>query len=1376
MLGFSQQPNWWTQIYGTDFSSNNTQMWIDLENGYIAGTGNTNLQYARPGLNEIIPVYNNGALKDPAKVFGPSITPSLIKQNWIAGDQGPAETAWRRSSAWPYTLQKILALTIPATYAALMYDTSRMQQNIAGQWNYGTDKTFLQLNNLYIPGENNSLTSGYSVLVTEAGYQRTSNYISELRQDLAYANYNLFYKVGGFVDQSTLQVIIDAYDPTSTDPGAILPSTNYKLILDVSNPIRSIGISGFIIQRSPAGYVVKGYDSQNPYFTYYPSIRNISTQAITIGGETASYINWAPSGTVGATGLSPQDVITARSAVSGNFYQKGQIVLYGNNYYRVTVAHQAENTFNSSYYQILSALPTTGGSTVQLANSFSTSPVQVPYGTTFTNIQEVYDLITGYGYYITQQGFQFNEYNKDLGTMLDWSLTASEFLYWTTQNWASDNILTLSPFANQIVYQANDSVVDNLFDGFYDYSILKADGSPYPKRDLSISRNNGICTISTLPNTDGIYFARLNCIQKQHGIVFDNVDEFGDVIYNLKTGSRQMRMKLLGFKTAGWNGDFFSPGFVYDNVKITNWTSSTNYLAGSVVYYNGNYYSAIENVTASEYFNFSLWDVSTKKPTAGLLPNLDYKITQFSDFYSLDIDNFDSGQQKMAQHLTGYTPRVYLNNIFTDSISQYKFYQGYIKQKGSKNSITALNKATIHNLQGQVSYNEEWAFRIGDYGSYTTYQELEVPLVEGTFLENPQIINFVDVLPSINRHNLIHYSVPSDLTISPKNYSPLTTFASTSDQNILLLSHSGYVKIDDVTATAYNENSLLDIANNSKLINGDTIWLGFTPSGNWDVYRYTFNPVGVIGVYISSPASQITFTTSGAHKLYVGQIISVADFNNQVNGIYIVQSVPVYNQFSVASTLSSITNSALPAPGKLYEFKSARSSDIDHIPSDKELYKLPNGTKFWIDSISGNDQNWSVYEKINNYTGTVSYSAFKDGIGTSISKNYGNNIVVAGAPAYNYNNRQGAVYVYQQIGNNLKNITRYFLGSTSTNSVNFGQYVYYDNTPVSSTSTYGLIFASDPHASNTSGSKGIIKVSTINSHVQEESTSTYITNPDNLNALFGSSIWVEKNAKNKLMLVGAPGTGSALGKVWSYNVSFNNGVINYQQLNSINDYTLTLTTSSQWGYSISGADNFTNIAIGAPGYNLNTGVVTILDSNLYRNDTIYSSFGTGSRFGEVIKMSASGDYLFISAPEHINSDYSVGNVSVYKRLNDKYVFDQLIENPVISSSMNFGKAISINTSSNNLIISAQGVNATFPTTFDQDATIFDGGLTHITGTRVNSGAVYLYQKFNQRFIFTQELPIVLNENLSGTNFGESLIIDDGIILVCLLYTSPSPRD
>jgi hypothetical protein len=1372
MLMFKEKPEWWDSQYGPAPYAQNNLMWKDLEAGYISQgvSKGVNLLCVRPGLSKILPINILGKLRDPVSIgLVSNYTAYNSRLSWLAGDQGPAETAWRRSSYWPFVVQRLLALTSPSTYATLMYDTSRVQKNLAGQWTYGSNKEFFKLPNLVIHGENNSLTSGYSVILSEIGQQRTSNYIAKLRQDLSYISYNLFHKVGGFVNKNTLQIIIDAYEPTSTSPGAILPQENYKLRLNVSNPVKSVGISGFIIQKTSNGFVVKGYDKTNPYFTYYSPIRNSNTPANTIGGISEQYVTWAPDpATIGATGLTSADLTTANSSVTGKFYQAGQIVYYGNNFYRVKTSHRAESTFTPSYYQIMPSLPTVGGATVQLANRFDTTEMKVSYGTIFSNIQEVYDVIMGYGKWLENQGFVFDEFNKDLNTVIDWNLTAKEFLFWTTQNWAENSIITLSPFADQIKYQFIESVVDNIFDSFYEYSLLKADGTPYPQQSLSISRNDGLCTISTLAGSEGIYFARLNSVQKEHAMVFDNKTIFGDIIYQPETGNRQKRIKLVGFRTANWNGDYFSPGFVYDSARVSDWEKFTDYNVGDVVRFNGNYYSAVRHINGAGSFDIEQiaknWNILGSKPVAGLLPNFDYKINQFEDFYSLDIDNFDAGQQKMAQHLTGYTPRTYLNNIFTNPISQYKFYQGFIREKGTKNSITKLAKASIQNLQGEISYNEEWAFRVGQYGSYSSYQEIEVPLIEGTFLENPQIINFVDSAPKL-ANDLIHYSLPSDLQITPDNYVASETFVSSFDEEKFLLTHSGYVRIDDVTATAYNENSLLDIANSNQLTDGDTIWLGFKQDGGWDVYRYIYAPVDIIGVYVSAPVSEITFTTRLPHGLSVGDIISVSRFNDQVNGVYIVKSIPKSTRFSVASSLSSITNSSLEAPGQLYRFASARLTEFDLLPSDKELYKLPSGTKFWIDPSTTTGEGWSVYEKNNNYSSATFYTTPNiagQGLGKSISKRKGSDIIVVGAPTYKLVDGIGEIFVYEQNGNELTNTVRYKFGEYAGAS-ELGHCVVYDDISFNSGS-YGLIFAGAPGVNSSAGS---VKISTIDAAVLDEGTNIYLNNVDPNSRRFGSSIFVQRNTGTKLVLIGAPDTAISFntGSVYSCVISNNNGSIAATNLTTLIDNSVSLTTSSQWGYSISGSDDASFIAIGAPGYNTGTGLVTVFNKSLIRLATLNSPFGQSSRFGETILMSQTGNYLFVAAPSVVNDDESYGKVVVYKNTNGIFSIDQILENPIATQGMNFGKAMDINTATDTLIISATGINHTFKTKFDNNLEIFDNGVTEFSGTELNSGAVYIYNRKNSRFVLANEFVDDRVAAIQGTDYGSSIVIDDTEVII-----------
>jgi len=1348
MLGFSVMPDWWEDRYGpAPYTSGNGILWNDLEQGYIADgpTKGVHAFYARPGLSEIIPVDDYGKLLSPIDNLVTAGAPPDIRRDWQAGDQGPQETAWRRSSYWPFALQKLLALTRPLVYASYMYDPSRMFKNSAGQWTYGSEYKFLNINSVPIFEKNNALTNGYSVLVSEVGQQRSTNYLNELQQDLSYANYNLFFKVGGFVDQSTLQVIIDAYEPTTRDPGALLPNQNYTLRLNSSNPILSLGVSGIIIEKNNGNFVIKGYDTQEPYFNCYAPLRNSNTRTITIGGVTEPYVTWSPSGSQGATGLSTEQVTTAKAGNSTNFYPVGQIVQYGSNYYRVTVAHQAEQVFNSALYQILPSLPTKGGATVQIALNFNPTPTRVLYGTEFTSIQEVYDFILGYGRWLTDQGFIFDEHNIDLDVVLDWNFSANEFLFWSTQNWGDTSVLTISPFADKIKFQADRVVVDNLFNNFYQYSILKADGNPYPQKDLTISRLNGLCTIATLPNTAGIYFARLNCIQKEHGIIFDNKDDFGDVIFNIETGSRQHRMKLVGFRTANWNGDIYSPGFIYDQAITSVWSPYVSYRPGDVVYYNGNYYSAINAIGATPAFDATQWNTLTGKPKPKLLPNFNYKTNQFQDFYSLDIDNFDVGQEKMAQHLTGYTPRVYLNNVFTDPIAQYKFYQGFIKEKGTENAIAKLGKASLQNLQGDITYNEEWAFRVGHYGSYSTYQEIEIPLTEGTFIENPQIISLVDSVPTSNPNDSIHYVTPSDLEILPKNYTASQSFITTSTTDIIKLLSAGYVRLDDVTATAYNENSLLDIANNNKLNSGDTVWLGFTQDGNWDVLRYTKSPAQVVGVYVSSPVSRITFTTDRAHNLSAGTVVSVVNFNGQVDGVYIVQEIPQYTQFSVASTLASITNAPLLSPGQLFEFVSARYTSFDALPSDADLYLNNEGSLYWVDGAQDGSTPWAVYEKVNNYTSEAylaSDTPTGQGHGYSIDLSSDGTVLVSGSPYFDPNDGAGRVFVYNVNNKNLSLLTQY--DPDFDNGLGLGYSVAYDSLPYS-TSAYGLIFAGAPGSSS---NRGAVKISGINQYLEEQSL-VVITGPE-ANGNFGSSLFVQKNVASKTMLVGAPNANST-GAVHQYKVE---GVpLTATSRSTLTPVGISLSSGDQWGYSISGADNGSYVAISAPGHS--TGIVSVFNYFYYQSQLITSPFENGQAFGTTVHVSTAGNYLFVSDPYAYNSIDAKGQVAVYANVNGIFTLTQVITNPSADGNSNFGISIDVNSSVDHLIISSKGTFET-TTSFDQGTDIFDQGSTTFYDSVTDSGAVYLYVRQDSRFVYAQEIASSDFNTLSGSNYGNSL--------------------
>ena len=83
MLAFFEKPSWWDDQYGTDYSSSNTAMWDDLEEGIIRqGTRENftdesyllNNSYRRIGLHEVIPVDANGNLKTPKEIISTGVS------------------------------------------------------------------------------------------------------------------------------------------------------------------------------------------------------------------------------------------------------------------------------------------------------------------------------------------------------------------------------------------------------------------------------------------------------------------------------------------------------------------------------------------------------------------------------------------------------------------------------------------------------------------------------------------------------------------------------------------------------------------------------------------------------------------------------------------------------------------------------------------------------------------------------------------------------------------------------------------------------------------------------------------------------------------------------------------------------------------------------------------------------------------------------------------------------------------------------------------------------------------------------------------------------------------------------------------------------
>ena len=177
------------------------------------------------------------------------------------------------------------------------------------------------------------------------------------------------------------------------------------------------------------------------------------------------------------------------------------------------------------------------------------------------------------------------------------------------------------------------------------------------------------------------------------------------------------------------------------------------------------------------------------------------------------------------------------------------------------------------------------------------------------------------------------------------------------------------MRLDDVTATAFNKNSLLDVANNRGIRDGDTVWIGFNSNGDWDVTRYSQIETTVIDAAIYIPGVSLLLTTDYFHGLRTGDLISVSQFDSQVDGIYTVEAVPELNQIIVSSVLSDLTIPFSPAIGLIFKFISSRFETFDDLADLPTLHRFETGEKVWIDNtdITSDESKWAVYEKIDNF-------------------------------------------------------------------------------------------------------------------------------------------------------------------------------------------------------------------------------------------------------------------------------------------------------------------------------------------------------------------------------------------------------------------------
>ena len=1039
MQGFYIKPTWWEEVYGpAPYTSENKILWDSIEQGQINDPENTRIvnRYARPGLSAYLPVDDRGNLLSPLDAnLAQEFSLSTATGSFKFADQAPVETAWRRSSEYPYAITVLMCVLKGAEFIGKMWDRLTIKRNIAGQIYFEKNGKRVQTSTLPYPniplGDATdptsplTITQGLVNFIDEFVFAERSIDLNYYKGILSGLDTKLSYRLGGFTSKQKIKVLLDSRSPNAS--GTIfLPEENYKIFYNKSAPVETVNYSGVIIEKlgssyeqwqpnkryvvgkrvvlqkdiyrcisthlsnndgelddtdkfavdsqnwvkesvEQSGFRIVGYDNERNYFEIYQPLVSANDTSINIGGISESFVIWSANVSDPDPSISSEEKQEERSR---KFYLKGQIAKVGDLYYRAIISHSPSESFNLDLdkWQPLAKLPLIGGRSALRRKRFDSVPVRVPYGTVLSDIQSVVDFLFGYQARLKDLGFDFDDYSRDLKVPLDWSSSAKEFLFWTLQNWEPGSIITLSPSASNLKFTPRiNAAVDDLNSEFYEYSIFKADGQPL-NTELSnvVRKDSGFSIKPTSDTEDGVYHVRANLVYKEHVLLVDNRSIFNDVIYDVVPGYRQGRIKLVGFKTSNWDGGFTTPGFLYDDAKIQDWQPNNDYNLGDIVGYKSYYFSAVKKVLGKSEFEFSDWKQLDNKPTAGLIPNFDYKVEQFRDFYSLEASNFDDTQTKLARHLIGYEKRKYLDEVIVDDVSQFKFYQGFIKEKGSNNSVIKLFDALRSSGISSVDVKEEWAFKVGDYGASDAFVEIDFPLDEEKFLFNPQ--NVV-LTPNIqNFEDFTIYNVNANMvSIKPSSYDSNPFVLKKIDPNqtdygIFKYRVAGYVREDDINHIIYNEAALLNY-DTAFLNEGDRIWLGNKSNNDWDVLRVTNTKLTIINWTIEE--NTIILECNLVPNIEKDDIIVLRNLES-IDGTYKVQRV--YNNFIEIFTFN---NSVFKleedsTTGILIKLESIRFDTPEQLAAKRYNQNKIRGEKVWIDKDQ--TDRWLVLENIDAFS------------------------------------------------------------------------------------------------------------------------------------------------------------------------------------------------------------------------------------------------------------------------------------------------------------------------------------------------------------------------------------------------------------------------
>ena len=902
MLGFSARPLWWIDTYGpAPYTSGNLILWQDLEAGRIRSGD-------RAGIDT---TYARPGLLDiiPVDAFGNLLSPNdfLVSgtPSKYANEPYIAGEQGPVEQAWRNSSQFPFAMQIILG----LLKPAEYFGLFADLQRYNFNQT---INQYLFDITNQRLTQNDITLNGELAGVETGSGIVHFR-----------YRTASYLNWISDYVKSDGVSPTSY-VGNML--TNYKINL---------------------AYKMAGFTDKN-------LLKIIAEQS-------------SPSSTTSSVIVPDEDfyVVLNSEAPLVRVSYSSVIIEKTNTGFRVDGYN-----LSNPHFTILPSIENNNTSTltvlddrVTLYKSYSNQPVSVPYGFEFTTKEDVVDFLVSYNRFLERQGFLFNEFDNIVSEVKNWIMSGKEFLYWTQQGWGTGNVLVVNPLGSKIHMNTAGAVVGEIRQTT-PHSLTDQNFHPIPNNNFSVKRVDNEFNLEILDGR-AIGFLDVDLIQQEHILVFNNITVFNDIIFQAELGNRQLRLRLVGYKSNNWNGNLAPAGYIYNDDNVPAWAQSTDYRRGDLVIYKNKFYSAMENIAGTIEFDFSKWTLDENQGNfnTGLVPNFSNLARVPEDFYEINDVNLESQTDLFGKGLIGFRNREYFEDAGIDDTSQVKFYQGMIQKKGTSDAIDAFTRARLRNDDTDIDLFEEWALRAGSYGAVDSTQYVETKLDESEITANPALLVFKNSgdATTVDAKNVY----PTDIFDVSGTYDKDMFLTQVDKQGLdLSVKTAGPPKLSDAAYRLFSWDDFEDLNafTNSAGV-GELVWVAKETNNDWNIFRIASSG---LEIKTATRTGQVfEMDTNFFHNLTVGDRILIRGLDDLIDGWYVVSNVKDLNTFSVTSSTDEadledfvdITG----AKGQLYYLVSNRFDDTigmaEAIGTD-----VRDNEKYYVDDYDGNN-GWAVFNK-----------------------------------------------------------------------------------------------------------------------------------------------------------------------------------------------------------------------------------------------------------------------------------------------------------------------------------------------------------------------------------------------------------------------------